>query len=317
MKNTITAASATLDWYPRPSAMTKMEPSRIRRLLTRMRRRRAAAAADTPWLSGAVMVSLDALLIALIAYDHLLAKIFPDFMIQLNETWIEADFLHLTRARQIDGIEALDRAWPGSEHAHPVGQGDGFLQVVSDEDHGGREGGPHLQQFVFHQGPRLHVEGAEWLVHQQDLRLVDKGLSQCHTLAHAARELVRVAVLEPGKSNTRDPIARMLERLGFWLTAEPRAGGNVAEYILPGEDRIRLEDIANARVNALHGLSHHLHRTCAGPLQAGDETQGGGFAAAGRADHRAELARRDAEGDVPYRRVGLASGRQKALGDVP
>src|SRR6266566_7280166 len=316
MKNTITAASATLDWYPRPSAMTKMEPSRIRRLLTRMRRRRAAAAADTPWLSGAVMVSLDALLIALIAYDHLLAKIFPDFMIQLNETWIEADFLHLTRARQIDGIEALDRAWPGSEHAHPVGQGDGFLQVVSDEDHGGREGGPHLQQFVFHQGSRLHVEGAEWLVHQQDLRLVDKGLSQGHALAHAARELMWIVVLEPGQSDTRDPIAGAPQRLGFWLTAEPRAGGNVAEYILPGEDRISLEDITNARVNTLHRFAHHLHLTFARPLQAGDQPQGGGFAAAGRADHGDELTGGDRHVDVADRGIRLAGGRQKPLGGV-
>src|SRR5260221_5986589 len=292
--------------------------SRTRSVLTTMRRRRRAAVADgTPWLSGVVTVSLDSLFIALIANHHLVAKIFPDVVIQLDETRLEADFRHFARTRQVDSIDALDGARPRREDAHPVGQGDGLLQVVGDEDDGGREGGPQIEQFVFHQGPRLHVEGAERLVHQQDLRLVDKGLSQCPTLAHAARELVRGAVLEPGKSNTRDPIARMLERLGFWLTAEQRASGDIAEHVLPGEDRIRLEDIANARVNALHGLSHHLHRTCAGPLQAGDETQGSGFAAAGRADHRAELAGCDAEGDVPYRSVSLASGRQKALGDVP
>src|SRR5216684_5480525 len=300
-----------------PPMMTTINATR--RTLTRMLRRRRAAEYDfTSLLSGAVVVcSLTSLLSALIANHHLLAKIFPDLLVQLHEPRIEADFLHLARTRQIDGIDALDSTWPGGEDAHPVGQGDGLLQIVGDEDHRSLEGAPQLEQFVFHQGARLHVQGAERLVHQQDLRLVDKGLGQRHPLAHAARELVRVAVLETGQPDTRDPIVSALARLGFWLTAEQRAGDDVAEHILPGEDRVSLEDIANARVDALHGFAHHLHRTFTRPLQAGDETQGGGFAGAGRPNHGDELTRRDAEGEVPYRGVGLARWRREPLGDVP
>src|SRR5712692_116355 len=416
MKNTITAASATLDCMSRPSAMTKMEPSTIRGielatlmkglrrsernrlrpsttpkttpsttpitkprtvssnvvttcshkgpcavpcvtqvtscvqipegwpqkkgstmptrvvssqlpmittssrmrsvLITMRRRRRAAVADDTPVLSAVVMGALDSLLIALIANQYLVAKIFPDFVIQLDETRLEADFLHFARTRQVDSVDALDGARPGGEDAHAVGQGDGLLQVVGDEDYGGREGGPHLEQFVFHQGARLHVEGAKRLVHQQDLRLVDKGLRQRHSLAHAAGELMRVAVLETGQPDARDPIARALARLSFSLAAEQRAGDDVAEHILPREDRVSLEDIADARVDALHGLAHHLHRTFARPLQAGDETQGGGFATAGRPNHGEELAVGDRQVDVTDRGVGLASWRREPLGDV-
>ena len=126
----------------------------------------------------------------------------------------------MARARQVDGVIPFDGAWPRSEDAHPVGQGDGLLEVVGDEDHGSREGGPHLQQFVFHHGACLHVESAERLVHQQDLRLVDKGLGKRYTLAHAARKLVWVVVLETGQPHTRDPIARARQRLGFLLTTE-------------------------------------------------------------------------------------------------
>src|ERR1700694_1294924 len=112
--------------------------SRMRRLLTTMLRRRRAAVADgTPWLSGVVTVSLDSLFSTFIANHHLVAKIFPDFVIQLDETRLEADFRHVARARQVDGVTPFDGAWPRGEDAHPVGQGDGLLEVVGDEDHGG------------------------------------------------------------------------------------------------------------------------------------------------------------------------------------
>src|SRR5947207_1124179 len=110
-----------------------------------MRRRRAAVTDDTPELSGVVPVALSSLLSTFIANHHLVAKIFPDFLIQLDEPWLEADFLHLAWAWQVNAIDALDGARPCGEHAHPVGQGDGLLQVVGDEDHGGREGGPQIE----------------------------------------------------------------------------------------------------------------------------------------------------------------------------
>ncbi len=244
-------------------------------------------------------------------------RIFPDLLIQLDETRLEADFCYMARTRQIDSINTFDGSRPGSDDAYTVRQRNGLLKVVSDEDNGGRDGGPHLKQFVFHHGARLHVQGAEWLIHQQYLRLVDKGLCQRHALAHSSRKLVGVAVFESSQSDTRDPIARALECLGFWLAAKQRTRGDITQHVLPGEDGIGLEDIANARVNALHGFAHHLHFTGAWPLQTGDEAQGGGFAAAGRADHRAELARRDAEGEVPYGGVGLSGGRAEAFADVP
>jgi hypothetical protein len=79
------------------------------------------------------------LLIALIANKYLLSKIFPDLLIQLYETRLEADFLYLARSRQVNGIDALDGGRPSREDTYPVSQGDGLLQVVSDEDYGGLE----------------------------------------------------------------------------------------------------------------------------------------------------------------------------------
>src|SRR5262249_9207897 len=128
--------------------------------------------------------------------------------------------------------------------------------------------------------------------------------------------LVWIVVLESSQSNTRNPFASMLECFGFWLTAEERTRGDITKYILPGKDCVGLEDIADARVNALYWISHYLNGPFAWPFQTGDETQGGRFAAAGRADHRTKLARCDAKRDVPYSGVGLTGRCQEPFGDV-
>src|SRR6266446_2505788 len=91
-----------------------------RRTLTRMRLRRRAAEYDfTSLLSRAAMVcSLTSLLCTLIANKYLLSQIFPDVLVQLDETWLEADFLHLAWARQVNAIDPLDRPRSSREHAH-------------------------------------------------------------------------------------------------------------------------------------------------------------------------------------------------------
>src|SRR5690242_21197577 len=95
---------------------------RTRRLLIRIRlRRRAALAAGTPVVSGALRMSLDSLLSTLIADHYLISKIFPDIMIQLDEAWLEADLLHFAWAWQIDGVDTLDRSRTSRDYAHPVG----------------------------------------------------------------------------------------------------------------------------------------------------------------------------------------------------
>src|SRR5260370_5728717 len=141
-----------------PPMMTTINATR--RTLTRMLRRRRAAEYDfTSLLSGAVVVRpLTSLLSALIANHHLLAKIFPDLLVQLHEPRIEADLLHLAWTRQIDGIDALDSTLPRCQDAHTVSQGDGLLQVMGHEDHGGQRRGPQLEKFIFPQVPTPSVQ---------------------------------------------------------------------------------------------------------------------------------------------------------------
>ena len=87
---------------------------------------------------------------------------------------------------------------PGTRrHDHdPVAHVDGFVDVVRDEEHRGPPRLPDAQDFVLHAHPGELVEGAERLVQEQDLRMIDQRPGEGRPLGHAAGELMRVGVGE-------------------------------------------------------------------------------------------------------------------------
>ena len=114
-----------------------------------------------------------------------------------------------------------------------------------------RFGAPQLEQLVLHQLARLHVERGERLVHQQDLRIEDQHLRERHALAHAARELVRIAVARSRRgrraraSRAPAPRASAARR-----AAELEPGGDVGERAAPRHQRVGLEHVAGVAVDA-------------------------------------------------------------------
>src|SRR5450755_75570 len=127
---------------------------------------------------------------------------------------------------------------------------------------------------------------------------------------------MRKVILKTGKSNARNPIVSKLERFGFGLATEQRTRNDIAKHVLPGKNGVCLEDIADARVNALYRVAHYLYLAYAWSLKARNKSQRGRLAAPGRTDYGAELARCNAEIEVAQRRVCLAFGRQETLGNV-
>src|SRR6266508_1591388 len=138
----------------------------------------------------------------------LVAQALPHLAVRVEELGGKPDLLDIARPLQRHREGRLDRCGARGHDHHPVGERDRFLQVVRDEDDGGTGTGPQPQQLVLHEAARLHIEGAEWLVHQHDLRLVLQGLCQRDPLAHAAGELMRVVRLEAGEPDPLDPGAR-------------------------------------------------------------------------------------------------------------
>src|SRR5690606_15388551 len=91
------------------------------------------------------------------------------------------------------------RGRASTQDHHTIAHGNGFVQVVGDEQHGLPSFAslrfaalPESENFVFHQLPCLNVERGERLVHQDDVGVHHQGLCQAGALAHAATHLVRI-----------------------------------------------------------------------------------------------------------------------------
>src|SRR5438105_6090085 len=290
----------------------------MRSALTRRRRlARARARAAAPAVSATAGRSgLDAALSALIAHQHLIAKVVPDLLVDARELRLEPDLGDVARPREVHAVDAFHRSRSSGEDDDAVSQRDRLLEVVRDGHDRRAIRRPQLQQLVLHQRPGLHVERAEGLVHEEDGRLVDERLGERGALAHPARELVRVVALEPAEPDAGDPVARA--PLGFSSSgpAKARPGRDVVEDVLPGKDRIDLEDIPNIPGDALDGLAVDEDVAVAGRLEPGDERERRRLSAAGRTDDRAELAVMDDEVEVAQRGVGGPRWCQETLADM-
>ncbi len=114
-----------------------------------------------------------------------------------------------------------------------------------------------LQHLVAEQQPGLLVERGERLVHQQDLRLGGERAGDGDALAHAAGELVRIAVLEPVEADQRDELLRLVEPRGLAHAGDLEREGDVLDHGAPGKGRFLLEHHADRGVRPAHGLARH------------------------------------------------------------
>ena len=98
--------------------------------------------------------------------------------------------------------------------------------------------------------------------------------------------------------------------------AKAEACADVVEDALPRQERVALEDVADAAVDRRDGLAHHAHGPAARRLEAGDERKCRRLPAAGRADDGHELALGDRQRQVLERRVDVARRCSEPLGDI-
>src|SRR5262249_27763350 len=144
---------------------------------------------------------------AAIRAAHLVVKLPPQQRRKLAEPRLATDALEVARARDADLVSRPDdRRRAGRQEHDAVAQPDRLLQTVRDEEDRPCAIAAQLQQVLFEKVACLRVEVREWLVHQEDLRVVDERLRDGDPLAHPARQLRRVAPLEAAKSDARDPV---------------------------------------------------------------------------------------------------------------
>src|SRR4029450_3322081 len=92
--------------------------------------------------------------------------------------------------------------------------------------------------------------------------------------------------------------------------------GNVAEHRTPRQECVALEDHGAVEARSFNPLPVDDDRALARLVEAGEDVEHRGLAAAGVADHAAELAARHREPKVFEHRGGAAAHSWIALGDA-
>ena len=197
-----------------------------------------------------------------------------------------------------------------AHHHQPVGELERLLLVVGDEHRGVAGAVVDLAQPLAQLLAHLRVERAERLVEQQHPRLDGERPGQRHALPLAARELLRIALVEAGELHQIEQLQRPAADLGAGRTGGARPHlepeGDVLEDGHVAEQRIGLEHEAD--IALLHRLGRGVlvaeeDAARGGGLEPGDEPQQRGLARARGPEQRDQLARADVERHVVERRV--------------
>ena len=236
----------------------------------------------------------------------------------LTTSWNAGVVLHGRRAwpGQVDGPLGGDAPGAGGHDHHPVAEDRRLGHRVGDEQD--RRAGllPQLEQQVAHVGAGDLVERGERLVHQQDRRAEGERAHERDALLHAARQLVRVRLLEPGEADRveqpGDLGVRQRLLLGAAAPVQAAQEPDVVGHGLPRHERRRLghEPVLLAGAGGVGAAAGHQHGAARRALQAADDAQQGGLAAAARPQQADELAGADVEVHT-----GQRSDRPAAAGE--
>ena len=186
-----------------------------------------------------------------------------------------------------------------AEHDDAVADADRFFQLMGDQDRG-RAAFARQRQKGLAQFRRRHlVEMPERFVRQQDVRLHRESARDCHALAHAARQFVRIGIGELPEAKTLEPGEGALALLVFGQADQLERQLGVVQRRAPGQQAILLEhgrDPAAKMVEVgMRAFVADMDRAFARRIQPDHQVEERGFSAAGLADNRHDFLRRDGE----------------------
>ena len=159
------------------------------------------------------------------------------------------------------------------------------------------------------------VQRRQRLIEQQQAWAGDQRTGQSHALALATGQLLRVTTGEVIQLNQLQHFLDPLLGFAAFDLLHALAEGDVLLHGHIGEQRVALEHHADAallRGNGHQVLAVEQNLPAIDPGQAGDTTQQGGFAAAGRAEQGDEFTLGDLAVDVAENR-GIAVALVQAL----
>ena len=178
----------------------------------------------------------------------------------------------------------------------PVPDTDRLVQIVGDEDRGLSHHRGELHELVLKLAANQRIQGAEGLVHQEDVGVGRERAPQPHPLLHAPRELVGEAILPAAELHQVEHALGLLPAFSLADAAYFQGLGDVVAHGAMRHEAEVLEHHAHALASKLTQLRLRLernvlavHEDAAGARrkQPIDVAHQGGFAAS-RQTHDAE-----------------------------
>ncbi|CCJ92506.1 hypothetical protein BN131_179 [Cronobacter malonaticus 681] len=194
---------------------------------------------------------------------------------------------HVEFARRVYLLDA-----PVVKHRHPVGHRQRFALIVRNEHKRNAERALQVFQLHLHLLAQFEIERAERFVKQQHARLVDQRPGDSDALALPAGELRRFARM--GKTE-RHPLQRLAGagKPRFFIDAfNHQPVSDILQHRHMRKQRVILKDRVNVALprRQLAGFApEQANSAVAQLLKARDHPQTGGFAGAGRPQHREKL----------------------------
>ena len=213
--------------------------------------------------------------------------------INVVDGFVEAQVEVLAGVGYADPEIGADAAGILSQHHHAVGQGDGFFDVVGDEEDGA--GGHFLAEPQFHQLAAQvfggeHVERGERLVHEEDFGLHDQGAGKPDALFHAAGEFLGEGGFEAVEAHRIQDFQAAPHALVGGNAARLERGLHVIQHGEPGKQGEALKHDGDVGARAGEGLAVPENLAGTGTRKTGKNAQEGGFARAGRPQQGEDLA---------------------------
>ena len=201
----------------------------------------------------------------------------------------------------------------GDRKHDAVGDVDRLLDRVGDEDEGLVLVGAQPDQVFLEFPPVLLVDRRKRFIEEQHVGIDRQRPRQADALAHAARKLVRIFVLEAGKADFGDVVAGDRPRVRPWPCRAVRDRmPTLRSTVAQGISAKSWNTKARSGPGALTRLPSIAICSGIGLDQPGDDLQQRGLAAAAGAEKARQLAARKVEIDAAQR-FGVAVG----LGNAP
>src|SRR5580692_6099665 len=198
--------------------------------------------------------------------------------------------------RNIDGDDLLNARRPRTEHDDAIGELNGFVDVVGDEDDGPSFRLPDAQQLAAHDDARDGVEGAEGLIEKENIGIDGERARYLEALPHASREVGWIGFFKALQPDQLDVVRNA--PLAFFAREVRQAKADVAFDGQPWENAALLKDEDATAVRAGDALSVDRDRPACGRKKAAHDVEQCRFAASRWSDDADKLAIFDFEVDV-------------------